>query len=325
MDRAIKLIESIRDKLNLSLKGYKVLTEVGSNNYIYGPIIPLLCGAQKVYAFVKDTNYGKADEIKTACLEIATALGLEKNLEIETNVLNDNWLGKCDIITNSGMLRPFDTKKLSKFKKNAVLPLMYESWELRSQDIDISYCKEHNIKVSGTWESHPDIKVFDYVEILCLKMAFEAGFEVLGNNIFIWSNDHFGDKIKNSFIKNGANKCILSNDLNLLLKNAAVLDFLFISDYDELRDYSKLLDINNLIKINPNLVIIHLYGNLDFKEFSKIGFEIFPKKNGKSQLMTYSLAHAGLIPIINLQVAGYKVATEMLKNEYTLISQKMVC
>ena len=325
MNRAVKLIKITRDKLKLNLQGYKVLTEVGSNNYIYSPIIPLLCGAEKVYAFVKDTKYGKAEDIKFACLEIAELLGLEKKLEIETNVLNDNWFGICDIITNSGMLRPFDSQKLSKFKKNSVLPLMFESWELRDQDINISYCEEHNIKVSGTWESHPDIKVFDYVEILCLKMAFEAGFEVLGNNIFIWSNDHFGDKIKNSFRKNGANKCILSIDLNLLLKNAPVLDFLFISDYDELRDYSKLLDINNLIKINPNLVIIHLYGNLDLKEFNKIGFEIFPKQNGKSQLMTYTLSHAGLIPIINLQVAGYKVATEMLKNKYTSISQKIVC
>jgi len=41
-------------------------------------------------------------------------------------------------------------------------------------------------------------------------------------------------------------------------------------------------------------------------------------------LMTYTLAHVGLNPLINLQVAGYRVAQEMLQGEYTNISQPII-
>lgn len=306
--RFAKLANEIFAKLDFSLSGLTVLTEVGSNLYIYNPLIPLICGAKKVFAIVKDTQYGRAEEIKDQCYELADFLGFRQCIEIATNVIDESWISQADIITNSGMLRPIDRKLISKFKNGAVLPLMFEAWELREQDIDLGACKDYKIPIAGTWENHPDLKVFDYVEILCLKMAFEAGFEVRGNNIFIWSDDHFGDKIYNSFLKNGANKCFLSVDELELLNVASMLDFIFIADYDEKRNYFDLLRINLLIKKNPHLAIVHLYGNIKVDEFEKVGVSIFPKKNGRNELMTFTLAHVGIKPYINLQVGGYKVA-----------------
>lgn len=324
MDRALNLIKKTRDNLDFNLNGLTIMTELGSNNYIYSPLIPLICGADRVIAFVKDTVHGKSEELRSKCLKIAKYYNLDKKLEINTNVFDNEWLKECDIVTNSGMLRPFDSKKLSKFKKGAVLPLMFESWEIRDQDIDISYCKKNNIKVAGTWESHPDINVFNYIKVLCLKMVFEAGFEVLNNKIYVWSNDEFGMKIKNSFDQNGAKICILDNDVKSLFKNVKNLDFIFLADYKESRDFFDLLRVRELLKINPNLAIIHLYGNLDLRKFNDLGIKIYPNKNGISQTMTFTLAHVGLIPIINLQVAGYKVATEMINNKYTSLSQIII-
>jgi hypothetical protein len=321
INRAIQLIRSVKEKFAFDLKGLTVLTEVGSNYYLYSPIIPLLCGAEKVYAFVKDTPYGKGEDIKADCISIAKELGIEDRLEIGINILDNNWITKADIITNSGMLRPFDSQKLSHCKIGAVLPLMFEAWEIRAQDLDISYCKQNNIKVAGTWENHPLIKVFDYVEMLCLKMAFEAGFEVKGNSIFVWSNDHFGEKIKYSFNQNGALSCYLSIDKELLFKHAGELDFIFIADYDEKQNYFDLLDLAILVKINPNLCIIHLYGNIEMDKILELGIHLYPLKDGRAELMTYTLAHVGITPIINLQVAGYKVATELLSDNYSDLTQ----
>jgi hypothetical protein len=322
--RAAKLIRACKEELHVNLDGYTVLTEAGSNYYVFSPIIPLLCGASKVLAFVKDTSYGKAEDIKATCFQIAYSLGLNEKLQIATNVLPENWLNKADIITNSGMLRPFNKEKVSKFKKGAVLPLMFESWEIREQDLDITACKDAGIKVAGTWENHPSIKVFDNVMMLCMKLAFEAGYEVLGNSIFVWSDDHFGEMIEESFKQNGAKNCYLGTDLELLKDVAPHLDFIFIADYDEKRDYAAIFNLKELAERAPNLGIIHLYGELNIEALKPLGLNIYPERNGKSELMTYTLAHVGMTPLINLQVGGYRVAQEMLQGAYTNISQPLL-
>ncbi len=319
--RAEKLIVNCKLKLNVNLEGYTILTEVGSNYYVFSPIIPLICGASKVLAFVKDTSYGKAEDIKSKCYQIASSLGLSEKLHVSTNVLPENWLNDADIITNSGMLRPFTKEKIFKMKKGAVIPLMFEAWEIREHDLDIAACKAAGVKVAGTWENHPKIKVFDNVMMLCLKMAFEAGYEVMGNSIFIWSDDHFGGLIEKSFKKNGAKNCYLSTDLKLLYEVATHLDFIFIADYDEERDYVTLFNLKELVQIAPNLGIVHLYGELNIETVKELGLHIYPERNGKSELMTYTLAHVGMTPLINLQVAGFKVAQEMLTNNYTSLTQ----
>ena len=61
--RAIEIIEQTIKRLDLKLNSYIVLTEVGSNNYIYTPIIPLLAGAEKVYAWTRDSSYGSGEHI----------------------------------------------------------------------------------------------------------------------------------------------------------------------------------------------------------------------------------------------------------------------
>lgn len=61
--REIKLIKSAVEKLNIDLIGQTVLTEVGSNNYILSPIVPLLAGAEKVYAWTRDSRFGMSADI----------------------------------------------------------------------------------------------------------------------------------------------------------------------------------------------------------------------------------------------------------------------
>jgi hypothetical protein len=201
---------------------------------------------------------------------------------------------------------------------------MFEAWEIRQQDLDMLACKEYGIAVAGTWENHPSIKVFDYVQILCLKLAFEAGYEVMGNSIFIWSDDHFGEMIVKSFNQNGSKRCFLSTDSELLLNVASDLDFIFIADYDEKRDYATLLNLKELAKKSPNLGIIHLYGLINSEMMKKHGFNVFPEINGNAETMTFTLAHVGMTPYINLQIGGYKVALEMLTGNYTNISQRII-
>ncbi len=76
--REIKLIRAAVKTLEIDLSGQTVLTEVGSNNYILSPIIPLLAGAKKVYAWTRDSRFGKSADIISECISIAKSVGLEK-------------------------------------------------------------------------------------------------------------------------------------------------------------------------------------------------------------------------------------------------------
>jgi len=321
VNRAIKIIKQYNEILSFNLCGFTVFTEVGSNNYLYSPIIPLLCGADHVFAFVKDTKFGKAEKIKKECIEIADFLGISDKLTIGENDFVYEWLSKADIITNSGMLRPLDKNKLSYIKKGAVIPLMFEAWEFRESDLDLTESKKLGIKIAGTWENHPKIRVFDSVKMLCLKMAFEAGYEIQGNTIFVWSDDHFGELILDSFKSNGAKKCYLSTDKSLLNNVISQVDFIFFADYDGKENLFDLIDFKNHTELSHNFGIVHLFGDINVHLFKNLGINIYPDFNGNAEQMSFTLSHVGLLPILKLQVAGYRVAYEMLKNQITSISQ----
>lgn len=327
MYRGIKLIETAIKNLELDLTGLTVLTEVGSGQYLFTPIIAALAGAKRTYAFTRDSGYGKGADIVNDCKEILEGSINSGSIEFHVNFLREEIISKADIITNSGFLRPLNGDFLKNIKKDVVIPLMYEAWELRNADIDIDYCKENNIKVAGTWENHPGIKVFENVKILALKMAFEAGYEVFQNKIIVWSDDDFGENVKSAFQLAGASEVIVTTDFQFLINNLENVDFIFICDYDELKDYfgdNGLMNLNEMIKVNSNFGVVHLYGEVNIEILNKNNLYAYPMKSGAAQKMTFTLGHVGLKPIIDLQVAGFKVAQELINGNYSSLTQIIV-
>lgn len=315
LNRILNKIKKSIKTTKLDLTGYTILTEVGSGLYTFTPIIALLAKAEKVYAWTNDSAYGKAEENIKTCISIIERSNIDKKIEFNIGDKNIKHLQEADIITNSGFLRPLSEEKLKYVNENAVLPLMYEKWELRDSDVDVEYCQKKNIPVAGTWENHPTIKVFDHVGPLAIKMAFEAGYEVFNNNILVWSDDNFGEVITDSFKDIGANKVIMTTDQNTLYDEAKSLDFIFITDYDEDREFGKdgFFDFEKLSQLNNTLGIVHLYGKIDAKKASRYLSVVYPNVNGRSNTMSFTLAHVGLNPFIDLQVAGFKVG-ELLKS-----------
>jgi hypothetical protein len=322
--RAIKVIRQSIENLNLDLSKKTILTEVGSNFYLFTPIIAALAGAEKVYAWTRDSIYGSGKEIAVACLTIAKEVGVEDRIEISVNEKPQENIKKADLITNSGFLRPLNKEMLSKAKKSVVIPLMFEAWEIRKEEIDIEYCINEGIKVAGTWEDHPKIKVFSFVKELAVKMVHEAGFEIMGSNFIVWSDDHFGKKVKKGLINNGAASVKIVSDFLGLMANISDLDVLFICDYDEERSYfgeSGILNLKLMKDFNNSFGVVHLYGDIDSNYVENCGINIYPKFNGTPMNMTFTLGHVGLVPLINLQVAGFKVGQEMLTGNYSSLSQ----
>src|SRR5450631_627900 len=163
-----KLIRQV-DALELNLKNKTVLTEAASGAYIVTPVIAALAGAN-VFAYSKTTRYGKVEDIFSSTRELAIQFR-KFPLDIQfIDNLNPEIIAQADMITNSGHLRPLNEHLLRHAKNSLVIPLMYEAWEWRDADMDISYIRKRGFPLGATNERHPDVDVFSYLGDMAIKL-----------------------------------------------------------------------------------------------------------------------------------------------------------
>ncbi len=186
-------ISRAADQLALNLKGKVVLTEAATGAYVVTPILAALAGAE-VFAFTKNTRYGTVEQVSKLTLDLASQFDKELSITV-IDKLTPEIIAKADIITNSGHLRPLNKELLQYAKKGAVIPLMYEAWERRDADLDLSYCREQNILLGATNERHPDVDVFNYLGDMALKMIFDVGECPYNNKFLLVCNNDFGPYI----------------------------------------------------------------------------------------------------------------------------------
>ncbi len=321
--RADHLINVIVSQLNLDLTGLTILTDVGSNYYSFLPIIALKANAKKIFVWCSDCQYGEAKHIISEFKNVLSDLRLDSSrFEFTLNSKPGNQINAANIVTNSFHIRPIDSLFISQMDKDAVISLMYEKWELRKEDVDVDFCGQNNIRVAGTYESHESLLIFNSAGNLAQKMIYEAGFEIWQNKIFVWSNDHFGEVITDSLKNAGASEVICSTDIDSLKSKLKNLDVLFLADYHESRNYfgeeqDSVFNIKEIIDLNPNIAIVHLYGEVKHDLLMKNNLKVYPPFDGKAQKMSFTLGHLGLKPIINLQAAGLKVGEMLYHKKYS--------
>jgi hypothetical protein len=321
--RANHLINEINSQLQLDLTGLTILTDVGSNYYSFLPIIALKANAKKIFVWCSDSQYGEAAHIIAEFKNIISDLRLDTSrFEFALNSKPGNQINAANIVTNSFHIRPIDKQFISQMDKDAVISLMYEKWELRPEDVDVDSCKLNNIRVAGTSENHKSLLIFNAAGNLAQKMIYEAGLEIWQNKIFVWSNDHFGEVITNSLKNAGASEVNCSTNISALRSKLRNLDVLFLADYLESRNYfgedqNSLFNIKDFVELNPNIAIVHLYGEVKHELLMKHNVKIYPQFDGKAQKMSFTLGHLGLKPIINLQAAGLKVGEMLYHKNYS--------
>jgi hypothetical protein len=311
-----KEIAFIRDAINnlgIDLGGLTVLTEIGSNYYFFLPFIAALAGAEKVYAWTAENSYFNCSGLVEEAKALSIELGLDDKIGFAINERPAGHVRAADIITNSGFIRPLNEDILRHCKDKAVIPLMFEAWELRESDIDMNYCRQKKIKVAGTWESHPSISVFESVGPLAVKLAFEAGMEVYQNRILVWSDDAFGAVSADYFRKMNAKEVLQTTDKAEALEYLPYADFIYFCPNHEKRfiisniESDAVFTIDELKKANPWINIVHLYGKFNMHELEINELTVYPKQNGKAEYMSKTLTHIGMRPTLNLLCAGLKV------------------
>jgi len=328
-----KIIEAV-DRLELDLSGKVVLTEAATGPYAVTPIIAALAGGE-VYAYTRPTKYGSVEEVKKQTEGILSKFNKKKWAIEIVDALSPSLIANANIITNSGHLRPLNKEKLQYAKKSVVIPLMYESWEWRNEDLDINYCKEKKIEVGATNERHPDIDVFNYLGDMALKMIFDAGLCPYNNYYILMCNNDFGpfiakvlskvckglavcDKIENQAKYSGLDIDWIGNfpEFNIpgkYKRSEAVLFTAYPFDKKWIGGDDMPIQSSRLMTELENPFILRYAGDIDEAACAK-NILFYPElvPSGHMGILPSTI---GIDPIIRLQSGGLKVAELMLKGE----------
>jgi hypothetical protein len=315
LNRAFAQIKDIIATLQLELNGQVVLTEVASGAFAYTPIIAAMAGAEKVYAWSRDSTYGKAEDHVANCQQLFSNFNMDKHVvEFAINDRPKAHIQVADIVTNLGFVRPLNLAFLEALHPQAVIAYMSEAWEVRPNDIDIAYCKKRGIRIAGTWENHPHLNIFDACGPLALKLCFDAGYEVYQNRILIVSNDAFGTVAHKALSAMNPTEIVLSSIDEAQRRTEWNFDFILIADYTSTSEF---IGHNGII--TPRSIegcgVVHLAGKVDVQFAIDNGISVFPEKEGVDHRMTETLAYLGTKPVIDLHAAGLKVGELLRKGK----------
>lgn len=332
--RNIEIAKWNVSNLKIDLTGLNLLTECASKAYGFLPFVAALAGA-KVSAVGRTSSYGTFDDNKHFIQELLKTEGIENRVRFYDTIVPDEVYSQTDIITNSGFLRPIQSDVISKLKKTAVIPLMWETWEFRGGEIDIEACQKAQIPVIGTDEHFKDADMFAYPGMLCLKMLFEAGLEVACNKIVLLGAGLTGRLIAKTLKNNGidfiwfGSKELEENDGMFdysdlpKLFDLKRLDAIVVADHvynKEIIGECGFVNFNQIKKQFPYSKLCHICGNIDVRNLISSGMFHFPDKIKTFGYMSYETINLGWEPVIMLGSAGLKVGEIAAKSRLAGLS-----
>ncbi len=331
IDKLLKRVEA----LNLDLQGKTVLTEAASGAYVVTPLLAAIAGA-KVFAFAKDSRYGTIEEVfanTTKLIEQYTVGTLDITL---VNDLSPAIIAQADVITNSGHLRPLNEARLRYAKDSVAIPLMYEAWEWRDADIELSYVRKRGFKLGATNERHPDIDVFNYLGDMALKQIFDAGICPYGNRFVLICNNDFGPYIAKVVARVCDGLAII--DLDEHRDRYRFDNIEWIGGFPEIRipepfrcseaaifsayPFDRIwigegtpLSVTQLKEEFDDVLLLRYAGDVDSEVLKREEIRHFPPDVHSGHMGVLPSA-VGYDPIIRLQAGGLKAAQALITGEY---------
>lgn len=325
------VVKSIEERIRLTkldLSGLNVLTEAATGAYCVTPVIAAMAGAKEVVAYTRDSRYGSVQDVISETQKLINAVGKSLPVNIVDEIsLND--YAKADIVTNSGHLRPIMREHIMSMKTTAVIPLMYERWELRKSDIDLEACRERGIKFAGTNEHHGLLNVFSFLGPLVVHALHNIFIPIVSSKIVVISDNAFGLPIAKHLVCNqaevfcvgppevfsGIEGAVLCGDLHEA-KVTQKIDAYIIATTPSVssdKTYNRRALTEFVLSVSP-AACIHAWGDIEYETL--IRAEIFmvppnPVKEGHQGLV---MSNVGPEPVIRLIVGGFKVAEVLARN-----------
>ena len=328
-DRIKRLCVETIKKFDINLSGLSIFTEAATGHYGYIAHLCALAGAHQVIALAKNTRWGTANAAIEQGLKLAQKWKVETRVHFTTDKRQED-LSQIDILTNSGNVRPINESLINLLKPSCVIPLMWETWEHRPDELDLSACKKRDILVLGTDEEKIGFR--RYLGMIILKELLNEGLEVQNNHILVLASHPTTQAICSMLKVNGASfrwSCPQNNPRDIfpdhyippdqhhqLLDWASRCDAVICDDrhhHAPLIGNPGILSTKDLVNANPNIKILYRSGEINLKHLTKAGLYLFPNKTATKEYPNLTSAALGPLPVIELTAASIKVAQVMAR------------
>lgn len=252
-------------------------------------------------------------------MEAAATAGVADRVLVTTRK-SAKELGESDIVTNSGFVRPIDATTLGWMKPTAVVPLMWETWEFRSSDLDLDACRALGILVMGTDEGRPPFPMYSYVGLLALKLLFELGLEGLRTRVLLLGGGKMGEAITDVLNRCGAHVTCVAGDAayDRLAETRPVsiegFDAVICAEHENPRKLigeGGVLRGDDLVARASALRVGVIAGNVDGAALVEAGIRYFPARIRPYGFMSYQPYSLGPQPVLELFASGLKVGWAM--------------
>lgn len=321
--RMVRLLESICRSSELDLDGLTVYTEAASGPYLGNPVLAALAGAE-VYALVCDSSYASASDVERDTVELARRLDLADKIHIVGEKHRED-VARSDFITNSGFVRPIDNEMVSWMKPTATIPLMWETWEFRSADLDLQACKAKGILVMGTNET-TGVNMVPYNGMMATKLILELGLEVVRSRVLVLGGQkilgaevvkylrHVGACV-DWFGAEGSEAPTPYGELQAFFEEfGGSFDLLLLAEHAYpglLLGEGGHLTFDSLVAINPEIRLGIIAGNIDAAGLEGTNLAYLPRTVRPFGYMSYQPHELGPRPILELFDGGLKVGSAM--------------
>jgi hypothetical protein len=309
--RLVRLAEASVAEMRIDLNDRAVVTEAATGAYAVTPIVAALAGARRVFAFTRPTQYGSVADVVRQTRDLAVEAGVLDRIEVRTDhplsVIHE-----ADVVTNSGHLRPIDREMIRRMRPTAVLPLMFEAWEIQAGRFDLALddAVDRGIQVAGTNERHPLVDVFSYLGTMAVKLLFDAGTAVRHTRIVVACNNPFAPYLESGLSAAGAvvRSTTSLTDVDPDFDPGFVLVSLTPTGSSVLSP----AEVRWIADTWPTSVVVQFWGDLDRATLGQAGVACWPLQAPPAGHMAVLPSQPGPEPVIRLQAGGLKVASVLL-------------
>jgi len=310
--RLLRLMEAAVEACRLNMSGAIVLTEAASGPYVVTPVLAAMAKAASVVALARTSRYGSSAEVSAETSALARMAGVADRVEIVTEKL-PAMVARADVVTNSGHLRPIDAAMVGWMKPTAVVPLMFEAWELdaRANDVDLQALRRRGIAVAGTNERHPAVDVFSFLGTMAAKLLLDAGVAPYRARVALLCDNPFAN-----WLVDGLAACGAHVSLHASLEEAVAgqpPDALVVALRPGQAPVFGPAEAGKVAASWPGTVVAQFWGDIDRASLTAAGVPYWPTDAPAPGHMGVLPSAVGPEPVVRLQAGGLKVGEVLLR------------
>lgn len=310
--RLLRLMHEAMRDCDLDLSGRRVLTEAATGAYVVTPVIAALAGASQVVAVTRSTRYGTVAAVREETMTLARAAGVDDRIEIVEGKRAEH-LAQADVVTNSGHLRPLDASDVGLMRPTAVVPLMFEAWEIQAGrvDIDLEALLQRGIATAGTNERHPHVDVFSYLGTMAVWQLLTAGVSVYRSHVVVVCDNPFAEYLVRG-LRNAGAVVQAGGSLEQVLATG-LPDAILVAQTPRGRPVVDKEAAQEIAQRWPGATLVQYWGDLDRESLRQAGVPVWPPLGPPPGHMAVLPSDIGPDAVVRLQTGGLKVAEVLLK------------